>query len=192
KDRVIFGNAVTAIADIAILAAIGPRHAAIVRSTSFHGGVAYDVEALDGRPVAIRGKVIDRQRLVDGDVVSLGRDFEFTFRLPSERSRAALLQLPSAHGVDGVHRIVLLPPTGRAGALLIGPSETCHVSTPGTQGECEIAREPESAGGDLIAQGPGGVAVDGDAARGKAPCLDGSVLAADDLRAAIRNAAPRG
>lgn len=186
KDRVEIGSAVGGSADIRVLSRLGARHAAISRKVSFHGGVGFVIEALDGRAVTINGNPIEKTELADGDVIQLGDELRLTFRYPSSRSRAALLDLPATHLVEGTSRIVLLPPVGRAGAIVVGESEA-HAHGFEGEGACEIYRASADEGGAVVAQGQQGVSVDGDEPRAKAEVFDGSYIIAGELRMGVRN-----
>ena len=185
NDSIVIGNAVANRADLPILANIAARHASISRSVSFHGGLRYTLAALGGRPVEINGVSTEKGALADGDRVKLGRDLEFSFRLPSARSKAALLEFSPQFEVEGSRRIVLLPPNGRAGAIIIGP-EDAHLRAPRSEEELEVFRAKEDKGAVLTVIGRHGVGVDGAEARAKGRLFDGSEFVAGELRGAVR------
>jgi hypothetical protein len=188
SDAVVIGNAVKRVADLAVLAPIASRHALLRRAVSFHGGVSYAISAIDGQPLSVNDKPTAAAALADGDVVRLGREFSFVFRMPSARSRAALLQLAPGFQVEGTQVVILAPPSGRAGAIVVGDRADAHVRTPAAHGECEIYRDRSIDPAGLVLQGPEGVARRGAEPRAQVVCRDGDAAVAGDLRLDVANA----
>ncbi len=189
KAEILFGSAARGCADLMFMAPLGARHAVLRRRRSFHGGDGYVIEAVEGRPVRVNGEDVTSATLEDGDRIALGTKVRFRFRFPSEVSRAPILEFDGAELVQGLRQAVLLPPTGRAGAIRVGDFLDAHVATQGTAGACEVFRETAAEGGQLVVQGSNGVAVDGDAPRSRAFCRDGSTARADDLTLVFRTIA---
>ena len=183
-DELVIGNAVKREADVPILARIGSRHARIMRRSSFHGGVSYRLEALEGQLVRIGDEAVEMHELHDGDHVRLGVDFGFVFRCPSRRSCAAVLELDGDFEVEGTRRLLLMPPTGSVAALLVGTSSDSHVVV-SADCEFEIYRDG-GRDGALVCESPSGVAVAGDEARARSELHDGVAFACGDLGGAVR------
>ncbi|HGY92858.1 MAG TPA: hypothetical protein ENK43_16965 [Planctomycetes bacterium] len=190
KSEVLFGSAARGVADLMFMAPLAARHAVLRRRRSFHGGDAYVLESVEGRPVRVNGEDVTSATLKDGDRVALGTKVHFRFHYPSEVSRAPVLQFEEGELVQGLTQAVLLPPTGRAGAIRVGNLVDAHIATSDSSGSCEVYRETAAEGGQLVVQGASGVAVDGDAPRSRAFCRDGSTVRADDLTLVFRSIAP--
>lgn len=152
NDVVEFGNAVKKVADILVLAPIASKHARIIRTFSFHGGQKFVIEAIDGNALLVNDVAVASKALADGDRVRFGREFAFTFRQPSQRSKAAIVEFDRGFEFEGTRRMVLLPPGGRSSAVLIGDQDGAHVKTPGAHGSIEIYREKAA----LVAQSTDG------------------------------------
>lgn len=159
NDVVEFGNAVKRVADILVLAPIASKHARIVRSFSFHGGQKYSIEATDGNSVSVNDVAVTTKPLSDGDRVRFGREFAFTFRLPSSRSKAAVVEFDRGFEFEGSRRMILLPPGGRSGAVVVSDQEGAHVPTRGALGTIEIFREKSGSRSSLVAQSNDGFRV---------------------------------
>ncbi len=187
SDTLVFGNAVAKSADILVLANLASRHATLTRKTSFHGGVAFRLEALGGKEMVVNGKKLSTHDLKPGDEVRLGRDFRFRFTQPNERSKAAVLELISGHDVMGARHVILMPPVGRAGSIRVGPFDDAHVSTFGDDGDMELYRESSDPGANLVVVSTQGVAVDGDEVRAKAIIYDRSRALCGELGLHVRN-----
>lgn len=187
QDEVRLGAASANASELRFLAPLGAIQARIRRRTGFHAGVAYSVLPENGREVEVGGERIrEARKLEDGDEIRLGRDLRLRFELPVERSRAAVLVVLSDHDCEGCRRIALMPPRGRNGALLFGPYARAHVSTPGLEGELEVHRESVEQGGELVAQGPLGVSLDGDDPRARVVLHDLANLRVRDLSLHVR------
>ncbi len=189
KQQIMFGSAARGVADLMFMAPLAARHAILRRRRSFHGGDAYVIESVEGRPVRVNGEDITSATLKEGDRVALGTRVRFRFRYPSEVSRAPILDFEGAELVQGLTQAILLPPTGRAGAIRVGNLVDAHVATSDFSGSCEVYRETAAEGGQLVVQGANGVAVDGDAPRSRGFCRDGSTARADDLTLVFRSIA---
>ncbi|MEM7198694.1 MAG: hypothetical protein AAF628_00395 [Planctomycetota bacterium] len=136
-DTITVGNVRDGHADLPVLANISGRHARIVRSMSFHGGMQDRIVAERGELYAGGERVIEH-RLNDGDRVRLGSVLDLTYRVPSKRSLTAMLTLGSGFQVAGTDKVLLMKDRGRDGRILIGPVPDAHVRVPHDQPEIEL------------------------------------------------------
>lgn len=184
KDEISIGNSMGSQADLPLMAPIASKHAMLRRSSGFHDGVKYSVVAIDGQVVRVNGRQVSETQLVDGDEVTLGECCRLTFRLPATRSRAALIQLEDGLQIEGSRRIILLPPNGRAGAVLAGPAADGHLQVADAEGTLEVFREPGAP--QLKVRSSIGVAVDGGESRAQDSLGAGSYFKAGSLAGAVR------
>jgi tetratricopeptide (TPR) repeat protein len=165
-DRVRIGNILGEDLDLSIMANVSSRHAEIVRSRSFHGGWRYELQALPGRDCRVNGNAVDHAVLSDGNRIGLGENLEMTFRLPTSKSRTALLILAEGIEVDGIGRVLLMAPTGRDGRILLAPGEEGHVRADRAPKPIEIYRATQGPhAGHLVCRSHSGVKVDGQGGR---------------------------
>jgi hypothetical protein len=178
EDEISIGSESAGEADLRFLAPLASCHARLRRKTSFHGGCRYAIESVGEAEVRVNGDRQARADLEDGDRVRLGREFEFVFRRPCARSGAARLDLGRSWSASGCGTVLLLPPRGRAGALLIADRPDAHVRTEGKSGDLELFREPD---GRLRARGSRGVSVDRGEASAEVEVRKAASLQAEDL-----------
>lgn len=161
KPRIRIGNIMGKDLDLSILASLSTEHAEIRRSQSFHGGFQYEIEAVPGKECRVNETVVGVHVLEDGDRVRLGEDFEFTFRVPTPRSRAAVLAFADGFEVDGIRHVILMPPDGKKGRILVGPGSDAHVQAMKAEDPIEIFRATDGDhAGDLVGCSRAGVHVD--------------------------------
>lgn len=162
RDLVI-GNRMGGQADLPVLAAIGTRHARLMRSPGPGSGVRYQVEPLAGKSVRRNQRPLRRaEELHDGDVLDLGGVVTARFYRPVPDNHTAVLELEGDFTVHGCSRVLLLAESGDAGAVVIGPGPAAHVSLGPDRDRLELLREDD---GPLVARCPYGVALDGDELR---------------------------
>jgi hypothetical protein len=171
-DRVTIGNVRDGHADLAVLANIAGRHAAIVRSMSFHGGMQDRIVA-DRGELWLRGSKVDEHRLASGDTVRLGASLEVSYRLPSSRSLTALLTLGSGFQVGGTDKVLLLRDRGRDGRILIGNGSDVHVRVPHQQAAIELFAAKD---GQVRVAFDGAGTMDGRPFRGEHPVVAGALV----------------
>lgn len=163
KDVIRIGNIMGEGLDISIMASISTEHAEIRRTRSFHGGCKYEIEALPGKDCFVNDRRIDVETLGNGDRVRLGEDLEFVFRLPSSKSKTAMLELREGFEVDGVRQILLMLPAGREGRVVVSRGPDAHITMPGAERSVEIYRPSEGHfAGELVCHSNTGVRVDGE------------------------------
>lgn len=190
KARVRIGNIMGKDLDLSILASLSSEHAEIRRSQSFHGGFQYEIEAVPGKECRVNGAVVDVHALADGDRVRLGEDFEFVFRVPTPRSRAAVLALADGFEVDGIRHVVLMPPDGKKGRILVGPGADAHIQALHAEDPLEIFRATEGPfAGELVGSSRAGVHVDEEGGGAEARLYPGCHVRSGSCRLNIEGSA---
>lgn len=178
QGEIVIGSEASPEADLKLLAPLQSRHAVLRRATSFHGGCKYLIESCDDAEMRVNDIAVPRAELSDGDRIKLGRSFEMVFRRPCSRSGAARIDLGRSWSVGGCGSLLLLPPSGRAGALLIADRDDAHVRTDGKTGDVELYRE---ASGQLRARGSRGVSLDRAEPCAEVEIGDAAGVSAEDL-----------
>lgn len=169
-DRIKIGNLLSPGNDLAIFGNVGSHHAEIRRSVSFHRGLEYSIVSAPGKDVFVGSKRISDRPLKDGDVVRLGDGVKLHFRLPSPKSRSALVRLEGGTAAEGVERVVLFAAEGRDGRLILGPGGSSHAVVPGAEREIEIFGVREGEGPlRIVCRSAIGVSVDEGAVVPEAP-----------------------
>lgn len=114
--------------DLPLLADVDPRAARILRVETFHGGSEWRLEPLGARMPRLGDRELDPAGapLADGDLVRLGPNVAFRFRLPDPSSGTALLELQGGIECEGAARVLLVG-EGSAGRVRIGPHPARHV-----------------------------------------------------------------
>lgn len=176
-DAVSIGNLREGTADLPILANIAGRHARLVRSMSFHGGMQDRIEA-DRGAVAVNGTATGSQRLAHGDRVRLGPTLEFRYEVPSPRSLSAALTLARGFQCCGTDKILLLKDRGQDGRLLLGPAADAHVRHARATEEVELFASRD---GQVRVACRSGGKIDGKPFRGEHPVLPGAFIEAGGL-----------
>jgi hypothetical protein len=136
-DSITIGNVRDGGADLVILANIAGRHARILRSLSFHGGLQDKIVAERG-PLSVGGVEQREHSFVHGDRVRLGTSLELVYELPSKRSLTARLLIRGGFRAAGTDKVLLLKDRGRDGRILLGGAEDAHVRVSGASGEVEV------------------------------------------------------
>ena len=122
----------------------------------------------------VRGPV----SLEDGDRIALGETFAFRFRLPSGRSRSALLELGPGCEIAGATAVILLKP-GADGRIGIGGGSDAHLGAGRRSERVELFLDDR---GTLLGRSAEPLLVDGSPADGEAPLSGGEEIAAGSLR----------
>ena len=179
RDEIRIGHAREPSNDLPLLARVAAAHAEIRRKVSFHEGVAYELLPAPGRPVSRNGKEAHGPvPLQDGDRVALGETFAFRFRLPSGRSRSALLELEPGCEIGGATAVILLKP-GADGRIGIGGGADAHLGAGRRSERVYLFLDDRRT---LLGQSEEPLLVDGAPAEGEAPLSGGEELAAGSLR----------
>jgi len=136
------GHVRPGVADLTFLANLGALHARIVRVDSLREGPRFylllgENGGAGGCLVAGHRVREEGLRLFDGDLVRLGENVPFTFRLPDPASETAVLELGEGIECAGARAIVLLG-EGEGGRLRIGSTSRRHVRVAGLEEELEI------------------------------------------------------
>ena len=162
KDTVRIGNIMGKELDLSIMASISTEHAEIRRTRSFHGGCKYEIEALPGKDCYVNGRPVDVETLAHGDCIRLGEDLEMVFRLPSAKSKTALLELGSGFEIDGIRQVLLMLPGGREGRIVVSRGNDAHISVSNAERAVELYRPSDGRhAGELVCHSHTGVKVDG-------------------------------
>jgi hypothetical protein len=144
----------------------------------------YSITVVDGHEMKVNNHHETSVQLSHGDDVVLGSGLQFQFLLPSPRSRTALLQLEGGLQVEGSRQILLMPPSGRGGAILAGCGDEVHIDVPNAPDDVEILRESGSQMLQIRSQV--GVAIDGQPAKSQGPLGLGSFFKSGRVSGAIR------
>ncbi len=179
RDEVPIGHARESSNDLPVLARVAAAHAEIRRKVSFHEGVSYELLPAPGRPVSRNGEPVRGPvSLHDGDRVVLGETFAFRYRLPSGRSRSALLELEPGCEIGGATAVILLKP-GADGRIGIGGGSDAHLGAGRVRERVELFLDDR---GTLLGRSEEPLLVDGAPAEGEAPLSGGEEVAAGSLR----------
>jgi len=141
--------------DLAILGDLHARHARIRRDEDGYLIEAIHSVAVDGRPVQ---KVAT---LVDGSVVTLGRNVRLRFRRPHPLSGTARLELLGQHRTEPRADGVLL----MADTCVLGPKPVSHVLARHWTHDVVLSRR----GSELYCRAPGTWRVNGEPCEGHRP-----------------------
>lgn len=128
-------------ADLLFLADVGALHAELARSDSLRAGPGWRIAALRGERVEVEGVAVPPEgRVLQSDeLVRLGENLEFRYRLPDPSSESACLEL--LHGVEccGARTVVLLG-EGAGARVRIGAALQCHLRVPHLEHEIELSK----------------------------------------------------
>jgi hypothetical protein len=182
RPQLWIGSAAKRQADLRILAAIGARHAKIVRETS-DGASRYRIVAEAGQSLSVNRTETADSVLKDGDVVALGRAVSMTFHRPGNAGDSACLKLHGDCVVHGCSRVLLFAESGRAGAMVVGGGDGALAALRATDERFEIFRSHEGdSAGALFIRSARGISVDGSGERAQVKGLAGVVYAAGTAR----------
>lgn len=179
-DRLSIGNVLSGGNELSLFGSVSSRHAEIRRTVSFHRGVEYTIVSAPGKDVFIGTTRVSERVLRDGDVVRLGESVRLQFRLPTGKSRSAMLLLKGATAVDGIERVLLFWSGGRDGRLVLGSAASSHVVIPAAEREIEICGTGDA--GVVACRSAIGVSVDGGAVVPEAPIRRGSSIQVGAVR----------
>ncbi|MCC6671534.1 MAG: hypothetical protein IT458_10765 [Planctomycetes bacterium] len=169
-DSITFGNLREALSDVPILANLAGRHARIVRSLSFHGGMQDKVVAERGE-VRVGGVACTERVLQSGDRIRLGQTLELTYSMPSQRSLTAAIRIHGGFQVGGTDKLLLFKDRGRDGRILIGPAQDAHVRVPGSSTDVELYATKD---GQVRVRHEGAGEMDGRPFQGEHPVTPGA------------------
>lgn len=150
SEDLVLGHLRAGVADLGMLADIGPRHARLELGASLRAGAAWTIRPLEGERVEVNGAhlIEGASVLCDGDVVRLAHNLAFRFRQPDLASSSAVLEL--LHGAECAHApAVLLFGAGPGARVRIGAGRTSHVRVPSLAHEFELVRS----GGEIRVRG---------------------------------------
>ena len=161
-------------ADIAVMADISRRHAAIVRDAESYLLAAYRETRVAGRAV------VEPTPLADEAEIELGKGVRLRFRRPHAFSRTARIELASGHRASPPADAVVL----FAESCVLGPNAASHVICPMLDRELVLFRR----GDDLLTRYDGAYFVDGRAVTGACRVGAGSRVASGDFAMSLEPA----
>lgn len=155
-------------ADLALMADLSSRHAAISRS-----GESYIFEA-NGPAQVDSVRYTEPVALCSGQTIRLGDSVQLRFTLPSALSATARIEFVSSHRpaqrIDGV---ILLEQV-----CILGPTRDCHIVCPDWTRNLVLFRRK----GRLCVKQADELFVNGCRTDADVPLRDGTVLSSDDMR----------
>jgi hypothetical protein len=143
-EELLLGHLRSARAQLCFLADVESEHARLVRHESFHGGVEWRLEALNGAAVRVGGRPLEGARaLAHGDRVQLGGNLNFSFRALDAALSSALLELEGQAECEGTRRILLLS-SGTSGRVRIGSKQSRPIAVPELEREVSFELEGDT------------------------------------------------
>jgi hypothetical protein len=124
------GHARAGLADLPVLADVGPLHARFHLRSSFGSGESWCLEPVARERVYRNAEPLQAAAaLADGDDLRLGKNLELVFQAPDPASATAVLALGRGADCLGASHVVLFA-AGAGGRLRLGAAAGRHVRVP--------------------------------------------------------------
>ncbi len=128
-------------ADLPFLADVARHHARLERHLSLREGPRWILSPLGDEHVRVDTELLTAPKtLAPGELVELGANLLFRYRLPDPASETAVLELSGGAECFGATNVLLFA-EGPGGRLRIGSARECHVRTQGLERELVMHRE---------------------------------------------------